>query len=68
MSAAAGVRDAGLPARVITFSPKVFLPLTRLCLDACAYCTFAQHPAPGRRAYMTVDEVLEVGGLGQECQ
>lgn len=49
----------------ITFSPKVFIPLTRLCRDSCGYCTFALPPSPGRRVYMTLDEVLEVARLGQ---
>eukprot|EP00887_Chlorella_sp_A99_P004818 scaffold4.g4818.t1 len=59
MQAAAAVRDArGGP---VTFSPKVFIPLTKLCRDACGYCTFAQPPAPGRRAYMTLEEVGQRG-------
>lgn len=64
MAAAAEVRDAGH--RHITFSPKVFIPLTRLCRDTCGYCTFAMPPAPGRRAYMTIDEVLAVARLGAD--
>ena len=43
---------------------QVFLPLTRLCRDSCGYCTFAQPPRPGARAYMTLDEVLAVAELG----
>jgi FO synthase len=43
---------------------QVFLPLTRLCRDACGYCTFARPPAPGQRAYMTLPEVVEVAALG----
>lgn len=46
--------------------PQVFIPLTRLCRDSCGYCTFAQPPKPGRRAYMTLDEVLAVCRLGAE--
>lgn len=46
--------------------PQVFMPLTRLCRDACGYCTFAQPPQPGRRAYMTLQEVLQVAQLGAE--
>ncbi|MDQ6692381.1 MAG: 5-amino-6-(D-ribitylamino)uracil--L-tyrosine 4-hydroxyphenyl transferase CofH [Candidatus Dormibacteraeota bacterium] len=42
----------------ITFSRKVFLPLTQLCRDNCGYCTFAKPPAPGARAYMSEDEIL----------
>jgi FO synthase len=42
----------------ISYSPKVFLPLTQLCRDNCGYCTFAKPPRPGARAFMTEDEVL----------
>ena len=50
--------------RSVTFSPKVFLPLTRLCRDSCGYCTFAQPPRPGTRAFMTLDEMLAVAEIG----
>lgn len=50
---------------VITFSPKAFIPLTRLCRDSCQYCTFVMEPQEGRKIYMSVDEVLEVAHLGQ---
>ncbi|GBF97862.1 hypothetical protein Rsub_11212 [Raphidocelis subcapitata] len=63
MREAARLRDEGHP-RVVTFSPKVFIPLTRLCRDACGYCTFALPPAPGRRAFMTLGEVVAVARLG----
>lgn len=64
MAAAAALRDQGHPNSVITFSPKVFLPLTRLCRDSCGYCTFAQGPVPGHRVYMTIEEVLTVARMG----
>ena len=60
---AASIRDAGHP-NIVTFSPKVFLPITRLCRDACGYCTFAQPPRPGQRAYMTEAEVLDIARQG----
>ena len=44
----------------------MFTPLTRLCRDACGYCTFAQPPVPGRRSYMTMEEVLQVASLGAQ--
>jgi FO synthase len=50
--------------RLVTFSPKVFIPLTKLCRDVCHYCTFAQPPRRGERAYMTIDEVLAVARAG----
>ena len=49
--------------RLVTYSPKVFIPLTKLCRDVCGYCTFARAPRRGERAYMTIDEVLEVALL-----
>lgn len=58
------LRDQGKS--FITFSPKVFLPLTRLCRDSCGYCTFARPPRPGVRAFMTIQEVLEVAQQGAE--
>src|SRR5581483_1792856 len=64
MSEARGVR-AGARGRLVTYSPKVFVPLTKLCRDVCHYCTFAQPPRRGERAYMTVDEVLELARAGE---
>ena len=49
---------------LITYSPKVFIPLTKLCRDVCHYCTFAQPPRRGERAFMTIDEVLAVASAG----
>lgn len=64
LGAAAQLRDDGTGSR-ITFSKKVFIPLTKLCRDSCGYCTFAHPPVPGHRAYMTVDEVIEVARAGE---
>jgi FO synthase len=50
--------------RLVTYSPKVFVPLTKLCRDVCHYCTFARPPRRGQRAYMTIDEVLDVARAG----
>jgi len=50
--------------RLVTYSPKVFIPLTKLCRDVCGYCTFARPPRRGERAYMREDEVLEVARAG----
>jgi FO synthase len=49
---------------VVTYSPKVFIPLTKLCRDVCHYCTFAGPPRRGERAYLTPDEVLEIAHAG----
>jgi FO synthase len=50
--------------RLVTYSPKVFVPLTKLCRDVCHYCTFARPPRRGERAYMSADEVLAVARAG----
>jgi FO synthase len=66
MAEARGVREAR-SGPLVTYSPKVFIPLTKLCRDVCHYCTFARPPRRGERAYMTVDEVLEVARAGQRA-
>ncbi|HEY3106885.1 MAG TPA: 5-amino-6-(D-ribitylamino)uracil--L-tyrosine 4-hydroxyphenyl transferase CofH [Gaiellaceae bacterium] len=53
--------------RIVTYSPKVFIPLTKLCRDVCHYCTFAHPPRRGERAYMSADEVLGVARAGAEA-
>ena len=53
--------------RLVTYSPKVFIPLTKLCRDVCHYCTFARPPRRGERAFMTGDEVLAVARAGVEA-
>ena len=64
LSYAARVRDAGLAAAgrpgVITYSRKVFIPLTRLCRDRCGYCTFATVPGRLDSPYLSPDEVLSL--------
>src|SRR2546429_3415378 len=50
--------------RLVTYSPKVFIPLTKLCRDVCGYCTFARPPRRGERAFMSEDEVLAVARAG----
>lgn len=57
-AAAVGLRDAGFGG-VVTYSRKVFLPLTHLCRDVCHYCTFAQTPRHIQQPYMSVEQVLE---------
>src|SRR4051794_1154571 len=67
-TSAARVRDAGLAAAgrpgVITYSRKVFLPLTRLCRDRCHYCTFATTPGRLPAPYLSIDEVLAIARDG----
>ena len=67
-ASAARVRDAGLLTAgrpgVVTYSRKVFIPLTRLCRDRCHYCTFATTPNRLHAAYLTPDEVLDIARQG----
>jgi FO synthase len=62
-----GLADAGRPG-VITYSPKVFIPLTRLCRDKCHYCTFVETPGQaareGRSPYLSPDEVIALAAQG----
>jgi FO synthase len=62
--AAAGRRRDGAHGRRVTYSPKVFVPLTRLCRDRCAYCTFATAPARVTAAYLSPSEVLAIARDG----
>ena len=59
------LRDRG-HGRVVSYSKKVFIPLTELCRDVCHYCTFAKTPRRLGRAFMTLDEVLAVARAGAE--
>jgi FO synthase len=61
--AAGRLRDDG-HGRHISYSRKVFIPLTHLCRDVCHYCTFAQRPRAGRSVYLTPDEVLAIASAG----
>jgi FO synthase len=63
MPAAAARRDARTGRR-ITFSPKVFVPLTMLCRDRCGYCTFAKPPARLDAPYLDDERVLELAARG----
>ena len=55
------------PGTLVTYSPKVFIPLTTLCRDVCGYCTFARPPRRGERAYLSEDEVLAIARAGAEA-
>src|SRR6185369_9878936 len=63
MAEAARLRDAGHGDRM-TFSPKVFLPLTMLCRDRCGYCTFAKPPARLDAPYLSIDDVVATARHG----
>src|SRR5262249_60332571 len=63
LRAAARRRDAA-HGSIVSYSRKVFIPLTKLCRDVCHYCTFAQPPRKGERAYLPLDEVLAIAQAG----
>lgn len=65
-SIAAALRDR-FKGRIVSYSRKVFIPLTHLCRDYCGYCTFRADPKPGVAAYMTPDEVLAVAETGAQA-
>lgn len=69
MQLASHIRDSGFR-NVVTYSRKVFIPLTHLCRDVCHYCTFAQTPKKVQAPYMTVAEVLSQvrEGEAQGCK
>ncbi len=64
------VRDAGLISAgrpgVVTYSPKVFIPITRLCRDRCHYCTFVTVPGKLAAPYLSPDEILTIAREGAE--
>ena len=60
----AAARERRRGSGLVTYSPKVFIPLTTLCRDVCGYCTFARPPRRGERAFLTEDEVLAIARAG----
>jgi FO synthase len=66
----AGLEDAGRPG-VVTWSPKVFVPVTRLCRDRCHYCTFVETPGgaarAGRAPYLSPDEIVDLARRGADA-
>ena len=65
LGVAARLRDEG-HGNLITYSRKVFIPLTHLCRDVCHYCTFAQAPKRVASPYLSIDEVLLTARRGAE--
>lgn len=63
MAEARSIRDRSFGSK-ITYSPKVFLPLTMLCRDRCGYCTFAQPPARLESPYLSPDQVRRIAIAG----
>ena len=63
MRVAAALRDEG-HGGLVSYSRKVFIPLTQLCRDVCHYCTFAHPPRPGEPAYWDAEQVLDIARAG----
>ena len=63
LAEARSIRDHAFGTQM-TYSPKVFIPLTKLCLDRCGYCTFAQPPARLDSPYLSLDEVVAIARAG----
>jgi len=66
MCTAAAMRDRAF-GNIITYSRKVFIPLTQLCRDVCHYCTFAKSVSEVTAPFMSVEEVLAVARSGQQA-
>jgi FO synthase len=66
LQAAAAIRDR-FKGPSVSYSRKVFIPLTHLCRDYCGYCTFRADPQAGVQPYMTPDEVLAVAEAGRRA-
>src|SRR5919108_4387974 len=66
MQIAAALRDEG-HGDLVSYSRKVFIPLTQLCRDVCHYCTFARPPRAGEPAYLDADQVLAIAQAGAEA-
>ena len=62
---ASSLRDEG-HRNIISFSRKIFIPLTKLCRDFCHYCTFAEKPKKQKTNYMTKEEVMELIKQGEK--
>jgi FO synthase len=63
LAAARARRDLG-HAAMVSYSPKVFIPLTQLCRDVCRYCTFAQAPRDLKAPYLSVEEAIAIAEAG----
>jgi FO synthase len=66
LGAAARRRDAA-HGRTLSYSRKVFIPLTRLCRDVCHYCTFAHPPREGEKAYLSIEQMVAIARAGKKA-
>ncbi len=67
LAASAFAQARAAHGNVVTYSPKVFIPLTKLCRDRCGYCTFAQAPAHVASPYLHLDEVMAIAQAGRDA-
>ncbi|MBN9250411.1 MAG: 7,8-didemethyl-8-hydroxy-5-deazariboflavin synthase, partial [Mesorhizobium sp.] len=67
LAALASETCAAAHGHTVTYSPKVFIPLTQLCRDVCHYCTFAKAPRNLKQPYLSIDEVLDVAKAGAKA-
>lgn len=67
LAPAAFARARGAHGWILTYSPKVFIPLTKLCRDRCGYCTFAQAPARLPSPYLPLEDVMALATTGREA-
>src|SRR5688572_7790787 len=65
LAAASQLRDSG-HRNVVSYSPKVFIPLTQLCRDVCHYCTFARSPRELAHPYLGAEEVMAIARAGEQ--
>ena len=66
VQSSAALRDRG-SGNLITYSPKVFIPLTELCRDVCHYCTFAKTPKRLPQAYLSPQQILDIARAGRDA-
>ena len=66
LAAAAKRRDAA-HGRTVSYSRKVFIPLTQLCRDVCHYCTFAHAPRQGQQPYLSIDQMVAIAQAGKKA-
>ena len=66
VESAGHIRDAGF-GDLVTYSPKVFIPLTELCRDVCHYCTYAKTPRRVTQPYLSAEQVLAIASAGRDA-
>lgn len=66
LAAAAARRDAA-HGQQVSYSRKVFIPLTQLCRDVCHYCTFAHAPRNGEKPYLSIEQMVAIAQAGKKA-